>query len=152
MSLPSLRRAAGAMFLALGAACQSYQPVSVNRLTPNAAVRVALTPGGRQTLAPVLGPNVESVTGTVTAWDSTGVTLRVATIRRTEGLDEVYENIPPVVFPRDAVGDVALRRTSAVRSALLAGLLAGGAIALGGSIGGQSASHQRGAGGQSGGQ
>lgn len=126
------------------AGCFSYVPVGTALGAAGATVRVRLDPastGVGSPLASVIGPRAEVLEGRLVSQDNAEVTIAVETVTRLGGGEENWTR-DPVRVPRPAVVALERRRLDPVRSALLAGVVVGGAVIVG-QVGGGSGSGGR---------
>lgn len=111
-------------------ACQSYSTVPLSTVSVGAPVRLALTDRGRADLGPAIGASVDAIDGIVRSVDSAKLQIAVERVWDRDGLDKPW-NHELVVVPRDAVATASERHVSALRSALVAAGIVGGAAVVG---------------------
>jgi hypothetical protein len=126
--------AAAAQF-ALG--CYREVPVAWNAAPAQKAVEVTLDPAQAAPLAAAIGPRARRLEGRVVARTDSTLTLAVTSVARTSGSEETWPG-SEVVLPQAAIERVTVRRVSALGSALIVGLIAGGGTLIGAAVGGGS--------------
>jgi hypothetical protein len=137
----SLRRLA-ALFLCC-TACYRYAPIQGVATDAGQQVRVQLTDKGSVDLAPMIGPTILTLDGTLTSARDTMITLAVTTAIARNGVETSWRG-ERVDIPRSAVNGVRLRTLDKRRSWIVAAGSVGAAVAmgvafnlLGGSFGGK---------------
>ncbi len=110
--------------------CFHYVPIATPAAAAGSRVRIELSDVGVGTVAPVLGPNVEWVEGTVQPGQGVGLTLSLNAVqRRGEGI-ATWQGETVLLQPAD-VRDVRERRLSRARTILAAsGALVAGTVGI----------------------
>lgn len=131
------------------AACYTYTPIDVAP-TLGTEVRVRLTDAGAVTMAPLIGPRIESLDGHIAAVADTALTLSVTGTTDRLG-NEVTWRGEQVVLPRAALAGFQRRTLDRRRSYLFGGLAVGvvAAVGVGFGINGSGGVDRGGSGGSS---
>jgi len=137
-------RSFAVLFLAT-TACYRYTPTQGNAGDVGRPVRVQLTEQGSINLAPMIGPTILTLDGTVSAVRDTLVVLSVTNAIARNGVETSWRG-EPVEVPRAAISGVRLRELDKRRSWLVAvgGVAATAALGAawnlwGGALGGKNA-------------
>lgn len=137
----SFRRTAA--FILLCSACYRYSPIQGVATDAGQAVRVHLTDKGSVDLAPLIGPTILTLDGTIDVARDTIVSLSVTNAIARNGIETPWRG-EKVDIPRSAINSVRLRSLDKRRSWLAAASGVGAAVAmgaawnlLGGSFGGK---------------
>lgn len=124
----TVRLTLAAATLAVASGCYHYVPASPAGVSPGADVRAWLTDSGIDEMRGYFGPDVNSVEGPLVRWDGGGVALLVETYVSRPGFPptsvaDTIRLLPP------HVATVELRELNRWRSAGLAAIIVGGAVA-----------------------
>jgi hypothetical protein len=119
----------------LSTACRNYVPLAAPTVAPGAKLQVRLTDRGRADVASFVGPGANTLEGRVTRYDDSVVVLSVTELARLNGQEETWAG-ESVTVSRSGIANVAEPRISVSRTALLATMIAAGAVAIALSLGG----------------
>ena len=109
------------------AACYDYHPLTAPSPDPGSYVAATLTDAGSADLARYLGPDVLVVRGRYLGCADTGVIVSVASVELKRGSVVPWAG-ESIVLPGAAVASFDVRRLAKGRTALLAGVGAGGLV------------------------
>jgi hypothetical protein len=118
--------ALAALAFAAGA-CYRYQPLAQAEPVPGTSVRLSLTPDGTTALATRLGPRINQLDARVANVHADTLLLEVTTARSAD-LQESYFNGDTLSLPRSSVSSIEQRRVALGPTAVLGGIVVGGAI------------------------
>ena len=129
--------AALAVMLVSSAGCYYNVPVDASTSVIGQDVQVTLTAVGTETLTGKIGPYVREIDGRLVSFDSSSVTVAVASTTSTDGLSQDWKG-EEVQVPQHVVRSLTVKAFSKQRttSAILAGIA--GALVLRGVLGGTS--------------
>jgi len=118
-------------------ACYTQVPVSETAAPAGEPVHAVLTPYGSVQMVSKLGPNVHEVDGQLVSFDTTSVTIALAT---TVGLDGTQQDWTGdrVVFPRSVLEQLTTPKFSAKQTTWLGVATVAGLAVLRGVLGGTS--------------
>ena len=109
------------------AACYDYHPLTAPSPDQGSYVAATLTETGSVDLARYLGPDVFAVRGRYLATGEAGVVVSVTSVELKRGTVVSWAG-ETVVLPSEAVASLDVRRLAKGRTALLAGVGAGGLV------------------------
>lgn len=117
--------------LTLFSACYRYVPVTTDDLVAGGAYRGHLSPEGSQSVARVIGENVQRFDGRiVSVLDTAYLVAMSATLKRSELRPTIWTG-EELLIPRSAVNRFELRELDRPRTVRAAALYAVGAVAIG---------------------
>ena len=119
-----------AVLLCCCSACYRYTPIQTVSANTGQPVRVQLTEQGSIDLAPMIGPTILTLDGTLASAKDTMITLAVTNAIARNGVETAWRG-EPVGIPRSAVNGVQLRLLDKRRSWLAAAGGVGATVALG---------------------
>jgi hypothetical protein len=129
--------------LLCSAACYRYTPVTEVASQTGQSVRVQLTDKGSVDLAPLIGPTILTLDGTLTTAQDASISLAVTTAIARNGIETPWRG-ERVDVPRSAINTIQLRSLDKKRSWVVAAGGVGAVVAmgaawnlLGGSFGGK---------------
>lgn len=117
------------------AACSTYVPIAMQVAPQSGTVRLSLRDDARQQSFGVLGSEIESIEGKISAVSDSGITIAANQVSRIDADDQGYRG-ESVVVPRRYVLSVSQKRTQVGRSLLLGAAITAGAIWIGHALGG----------------
>jgi hypothetical protein len=124
----TLSRCVALAALSFGAGgCYRYQPLAQPEPATGDNVRVSLTQDGTTALATRLGPRISQLDARVAEVRSDTLLLQVTTARSAD-LQESYFNGDTVSLPRSSVSSIEERRLAVGPTAVLGGIVVGGAL------------------------
>jgi hypothetical protein len=113
--------------LGAGAGCYDYHPLTTPSPDPGCYLAATLTEAGSADLARYLGPDVFVVRGRYLGTGEGGVIVSVTAVELKRGTVESWAG-ETVVLPSEALASLDVRRLAKGRTALLAGVGAGGLV------------------------
>jgi hypothetical protein len=117
--------------LTIFSACYRYVPVTNGDITVGAAYRGHLTPEGSQSVARIVGENVQRFDGRiVSVLDTVYLVAMSATLKRSEQRPTIWTG-EQLYIPRAAVNRFELRELDRPRTLRAAALYSAGVIAIG---------------------
>jgi hypothetical protein len=115
--------------LTLSLACQTYSAIPLAAVRPGNNVKMTVTNEGSLAVAPIVGRDIQSVEGRVTAIDTSSVSLLVESVNRGTDASERVD-ISTVRLAPAAITATELRRVDKPKSFLVAGLITIGAVLI----------------------
>ncbi|MFL5577613.1 MAG: hypothetical protein ACJ79S_16785 [Gemmatimonadaceae bacterium] len=123
----------------LSTACHTYVPAPDGSVAPGAVVLVRLTDRGAADVTSSVGPYARTIEGRLNSLTDSAVVVSVNEVTRANGGEETWRG-ETVSVQRNGVAELAVPKVSRSRSALLAGGLLAGIVALGVAFGGAGSS------------
>ncbi|MDE3151440.1 MAG: hypothetical protein KGL93_04270 [Gemmatimonadota bacterium] len=130
-------RAAAVIAIVSSAACYTQVPITDTSAPAGEPVHAVLTPYGSVQMVSKLGPNVHEVDGRLVSFDTSTVTIALAT---TVGLDGTQQDWSGdrIEFPRTVLDQLTTSRFSARKTTWLGVVTVAGLAVLRGVLGGTS--------------
>jgi hypothetical protein len=122
--------------------CVAYVPTTLELAPQAGTVRLSLSPDARTQSFGVLGSQIESIEGRVRSVADSGITVSAEAVSRIDDDDQRFRG-ETALIPSRYVVSVSRKHTQVVRSLVLAGLITGGLIWIGASLGGGSVGYNR---------
>lgn len=128
------RLAATGLLVVAAAGCYRLTPIDGASPAAGMEVRVSLTDEGSVRLAPLIGPRIAAVEGSVIAGTDTAIVLAVRSVVGQGGRTMNWSQ-ERLAIPRSAVSSIRTRKLDRKRTWFAAGLTVVGALALGEAFG-----------------
>ena len=116
-------------------ACATYTPITLELAPQSGTVRLSLSGDARAQSFGILGNQVESIEGEVSSVTDSAVTIVAREVGHVDADDERFRG-ETVMVPSRYVVSAARKKVQVGRSLLLAGVITGGMIWIGSSVGG----------------
>ena len=116
-------------------ACATYTPITLQLAPQSGTVRLSLSDEARARSFGILGNQVASIEGEVSSVTDSAVTMVAREVGHVDADDERFRG-ETVMIPSRYVVSAARKRVQVVRSLLLAGVITGGMVWIGSSLGG----------------
>ena len=116
-------------------ACATYTPITLQLAPRSGTVRLSLSGDARARSFGILGNQIESIEGEVSSVTDSAVTIVAREVGHVDADDERFRG-EMVMIPSRYVVAAARKKVQVVRSLLLAGVITGGMIWIGSSLGG----------------
>ena len=116
-------------------ACTTYTPISLQLAPQSGTVRLSLSGDARAQSFGILGNQIASIEGEVSSLTDSAVTMVAREVGHDDAEDERFRG-ETVMIPTRYIVSAARKKVQVVRSLLLAGVITGGMIWIGSSLGG----------------